>query len=146
MDELEKTEMPAEGMNAKDSELSPTEPEETIEKSAVPIDYAALARSDVEELSSEFSELSELTDITELENPLRYAALRDLGLTAAEAYLATTKNRHKADNRSHLFGTKMVSSTPLGVMSERELESARELFSDMSDAQIRKLYKKVTKV
>ena len=101
-------------------------------------------RSDVAELSAEFSELRGLTDITELENPLRYATLRDLGLTAAEAYLATTKNRRKTDNRSHLFGMPMVSSSQTGSMPDRELEAAREIFTDMSDSEIRNLYKKVT--
>ena len=124
-------------------------PRETTEEltpdTQVAKDYAAIVRADIEELSSEFSELRNLRDITELENPLRYAALRDLGLSAAEAYLATTKNRRKADNRSHLFAMPMVSSSGSGIMSERELEAAREIFTDISDAQIRKLYKKVTK-
>ena len=109
------------------------------------VDYGEIVRQDVAALSAEFSELRELTDITELENPIRYAALRDLGLTPAEAYLATTKSRRKADNRSHLFAMPMVSSAPAGSMSERELEVAREIFTDISDAQIKKLYKKVTR-
>lgn len=109
------------------------------------VNYADVVRQDVAELSAEFGELRGLTDITELENPIRYAALRDLGLTAAEAYLATTKNRKRADNRSHLFGMPMVSSAPTGSMPDKELEAAREIFTDISDAQIRKLYKKVTR-
>ena len=108
-------------------------------------DYAAIVKADIEELSAEFSELKDLRDITELENPLRYAALRDLGLSAAEAYLATTKNRKKADNRSHLLGMPMISSSSTGSMPDRELEAAREIFTDISDAQIRKLYKRVTR-
>ena len=118
---------------------------EERDESASSVDYAAVIKADIEELSAEFSELRELRDITELENPLRYAALRDLGLTAAEAYLATTKNRHKRDNRSHLFSMPMVSSSPSVSMPDRDLEAAREIFTDISDAQIRKLYKKVTR-
>lgn len=124
-------------------------PEESSVKNAEEaekaVDYASVVKADIAELSAEFTELKNLADITELENPLRYAALRDLGLTAAEAYLATTKNRHKKDNRSHLFGMPMVSSSPSAAMPEGELEAAREIFTDISDAQIRKLYKKVTR-
>ena len=109
------------------------------------IDYASIVKADIEELSAEFSELKDLRDITELENPMRYAALRDLGLSAAEAYLATTKNRRKTDNRSHLFGMPMVAASGSASMPDRELEAAREIFTDISDAQIRKLYKKVTR-
>lgn len=144
MEDSEKLENVNENLNNQE-EATPIPPiSEESENLQNSVDYAAVVKSDVAELSAEFSELRGLTDITELENPLRYAALRDLGLTAAEAYLATTKNRRKADNRSHLFGMPMVSSSPSGSMPERELEAAREIFTDISDAQIRKLYKKVT--
>ena len=145
MEELKNEEITAEGLPPSDDTNQESRPAEPMSETDVAVNYGELVKADIAALSAEFSELSELSDITELENPLRYAALRDLGLTPAEAYLATTKNRRKTDNRSHLFGMPMVSSSPLGSMSERELESARELFSDMSDAQIRKLYKKVTK-
>ncbi len=150
MEDVEKVEITGENLEYQEESPMPPladsePPQEEAEESENSIDYAALVKSDVAELACEFSELRGLNDITELENPLRYAALRDLGLTAAEAYLATTKNRHKSDNRSHLFGMPMVSSSPAGSMPERELEAAREIFTDISDAQIRKLYKKVTR-
>ena len=107
------------------------------------VDYAALIVEDVKELKREFYELSGLSDITELENPLRYAELRDLGLSPREAYLATRK-RH-SDNRSHLRSIHNVKSTHQNTMSDSEMAHARELFGDISDAEIRKLYKRVTK-
>ncbi len=107
------------------------------------IDYAALIIEDVKELKKEFYELSGLSDITELENPLRYAELRDLGLSPREAYLATRK-RH-SDNRSHLRAIHNVKSTHQNIMSDSEMASCRELFGDISDAEIRRLYKRVTK-
>lgn len=110
---------------------------------AVSVDYEALVREDVAVLKAQFTELSELSDITELDNPLRYAALRDLGLSAEEAYLAT--RRRRSDNRSHLVATHSVRATSQNTMSDAELSAAREIFGDISDAQIRKLYKKVTK-
>ena len=108
------------------------------------VDYEAVVKEDLKILREEFSELSEIADICELNNPLRYAALRDLGLSPAEAYLATAK-RAKKDNRSHLVATKTVSLEKNGAMSDADLASAREIFSDISDREIRKLYKRVTK-
>ena len=120
------------------------EAEAATDEVAPSIDYANLVREDVMALRAEFSELSSLTDVTELDNPLRYAALRDLGLSPREAYLATaTKQRSRTDNRAHLYST-----PPRAVggasMPEAELSAAREIFGDLSDAEIRKLYKKVT--
>ena len=114
---------------------------ETIKET---VDYAAVVEEDIRILKEEFAELSSLSDICELNDPLRYAALRDLGLTPAEAYLATAK-RQKKDNRSHLVATRTVSRAPLGSMSDAELAAAREIFDGVPDSEIRKLYKRVTK-
>ena len=92
----EKTDLPTAEEKNKNTEKT----ENSIESEE--IDYAALAKEDVKILSEEFSELEGLSDITELENPLRYAALRDLGLTPTEAYLATTRRKRERDNRAHL--------------------------------------------
>ena len=102
--------------------------------------------ADIDALASQFPELTALNDISELNNAKRYAELRALGLTPAEAYLATAKRSAAKDSRSHLR-----SSVPGGVgiphsgMSARQMNEARELFSGLSDAEIRSLYKKVTK-
>ena len=112
--------------------------------SEIDVDYAAVVEEDLRILKEEFRELAFITDITELNDPLRYAALRDLGLTPAEAYLATAK-RQKKDNRSHLVATRTVSAAQNGSMSDAELSAAREIFVGVSDAEIRKLYKRVTK-
>lgn len=108
------------------------------------IDYSVIERDDLAALKKEFPELSGISRITELQNPLRYGALRDLGLSPTEAYLATHGKRRGADNRSHLVASPTVASTPHGVISEREMEAARNIFPDISDREIRKLYKKVT--
>ena len=110
------------------------------------VDYTELARADMEELRSLFPHLREKTSITELDNPLRYAALRDLGLTPKEAYLATSEPMQKYDNRSHLRSAVPKSaSAPTGILTRGELEAARELFSGLSDREIQKLYKKVSR-
>lgn len=109
------------------------------------VDYEALIAEDVTALRAEFPELRGIKDITDINNPLRYAALRDLGLTPAEAYMATAKRRTQ-DTRAHLKSAHGKSaSTALGMMSQKELAAARELFPGMSDADLQHLYKKVTK-
>ncbi len=126
--------------NGGDTEpVAPTSPEQT--------DYAQLIAEDVAALKASFPELKDLADITELDNPMRYAALRDMGLTAAEAYLATTPRRAVYDNRSHLSGAvpRAKSTPPTSGMSRSEWAAARELFSDLSDSEIHELYKKATK-
>ena len=105
-------------------------------------DYAALAMRDLAELAEIFPEVRSKRSITELSNPLRYAALRDLGLTPKEAYLAT-EERRIADNRAHLT-SKVPSSARAGAaLSGRELDMARELFSSLTEREIQRLYKKV---
>lgn len=111
-----------------------------------PVDYEQIMREDLEVLRANFPELSELRDISELSGALRYAALRDLGLTAIEAYLATSHKVTKKDNRAHLSTAISHSAgAPHGAMTRAELAVARELFSGLSDAQLYNLYKRVTK-
>ncbi len=107
-------------------------------------DYSKIVEEDLRTLKSEFPELSSMRDIYELKNPIRYGALRDLGLTAKEAYLASGGRRTVSDNRAHLHSSVPKSATsPLGEIPRKELEIARELFSDLCDSEIQKLYRKV---
>ena len=114
------------------------------EPESTPTDYEKMAADDLDALRRDFPELCEIDHISELDNPLRYAALRDLGLSPAEAYLATRK-RGVGDSRSHLFGAVSRSaSAPAVGMSQSQLAEARELFGNMSDTDIQKLYRKVS--
>ena len=98
---------------------------------------------DISELKGEFDELSQIRSIGDLPNPTRYAALRDLGLTPREAYLATC--RPKSDGRAHLTSSvPRAAMPPMDRMSKEALMEAREIFSDMDDTEIQRLYKKVT--
>lgn len=102
--------------------------------------------SDVEELKALFPELAELDSITKLKNPTRYAALRDMGLSVSEAYLATTPREARPDNRAHLTSSvPRGAKSPAGPMTKQQLNQARAIFGDMSDTEIYNLYKKVTK-
>lgn len=121
-------------------EQAVTEPE------AEEVDYASVLNADIEELRASFPELGNMRGIDELADPMRFGALRDLGLTAKEAYLASGGKRRVYDNRTHL-----VSSVPGGArsavdgISRQELDMARDLFDGMSESEIQRLYRKVTK-
>ena len=137
----------ADGQNEVNADVAAEEPfEEADGDEDGEEDYARLAEEDMRELAALFPSLIGKKSITELENPVRYAALRDLGLSPKEAYLATTEPVKRYDNRSHLR-----SAVPHGAgggipqMSTREMDEARELFCGLSDREIRQLYKKVTK-
>ena len=110
------------------------------------VDYESLMREDLAELKREFYELDGIESITELSNPLRYAALRDLGLSPKEAYLATSTRKQTVDNRSHLStAVGRTASRPKTSIPPAQLRMARELFSDLSDAEINALYRRVSK-
>ena len=109
-------------------------------------DYAALAAADAQELRRLFVECRDLTHIGELEDPIRYAQLRDMGLSVEEAYLATTRRRAGSvpDNRRHLSASVPKGAAKAGVMSVGERRAARELFADLADKEIDELYRRVT--
>ena len=118
---------------------------DTDETAAAP-DYASLAREDMRELISLFPHLRGKESVLELENPLRYAALRDLGLTPKEAYLATGSYHPRYDNRSHLrSAVPRAAAASDDMLDSRGLEACRELFAGLSDREIQRLYKKVSK-
>lgn len=107
------------------------------------IDYAALEREDLGVLARLFPETRGLNSIAELPRAERYAELRDLGLSAKEAYLATREVR-RTDSRSHLSSAVPKSAgAPSGGMTRSELERARELFPGLGDRELQGLYKKV---
>ena len=120
--------------------------EDENDKTNVPVDYGEIEKQDLDELRVLFPHLKNTKSITELDNPLRYAALRDLGLSPKEAYLATSEPIRRYDNRSHLRSSVPKSAAaPSGILTRSELEAARELFSGLSDGEIQKLYKKVSR-
>ena len=122
-----------------DADLLEDEAEESV-------DYAALAAEDLAELKAQFPALKDLPSLAALQNPVRYAELRDMGLSPKEAYLATGGTaRRRSDNRSHLLSAVPRSSAlATGLPSGAEMAEARRLFSNLTDSQIHRLYKKVT--
>lgn len=110
------------------------------------IDYAALAAEDLATLKAQFPALKNANSLAVLPDPVRYAELRECGLSPKEAYLATGGTPRKAsDNRAHLFSAvPRASASASEPISASEMAEARRLFSDLSDAQIYKLHKKVS--
>ena len=132
--------------NAENTPEIENENESEEDGSTDAVDYGDIEKQDLEELRTLFPHLKGIESITELQNPLRYAALRDLGLTPREAYMATNEPIQRYDNRSHLRSSVPKGATaPSGILSSSELEAARELFSGLSDREIQKLYKKVSR-
>ena len=110
------------------------------------VDYAALAAEDLADLKAQFPALKSLSSLAALSDPVRYAELREMGLSPKEAYLAIGGTaRRKSDNRAHLLSAvPRASALANGLPSNAEMAEARRLFSNLSDAQIHRLYKKVT--
>ena len=126
------------------SEAAPSPETDAEPEKSEGTDYEELVKADMNELTEEFSN-GEKIKITDLKNPIRYGALRDLGLTPREAYLASGGKKERVDNRSHLSSSvPRKLSAPFSEMPRADLDAARELFSDMNDSEIRNLYKKVT--
>lgn len=128
-------------------EISPERENENREQTPEPRpDFAALAGADLSELKIYFPEMAEETDLSALRDPERYGTLRELGLTPAEAYRAVGKKQTRADNRSHLQSAyPRAAHSAYPDISDTDLAAGRELFSDMSDSEIRRLYKQVTR-
>ena len=121
-------------------------PQEDTEDAESTPDYAAMAAEDLMALKAQFPALEAISSLSELPDPARYGELRELGLSAREAYLATGGAvRKKSDNRAHLLSAVPRTSASVGeIMTGEQMAEARRLFSDLNDAQIHRLYKKVT--
>ena len=119
---------------------------EATEEDFTPETPEEIVNDDLSILRESFPELKDIEDITELNNPTRYAALRDLGLSAREAYLATAQRQAPRDNRSHLrSGVPAAAKIPSTGMTKAQMAEARSIFRGMSDSDIVKLYTKVNK-
>lgn len=132
------------GAGAKSHTGSAAGESDDADATGAPVDYAALAARDLGEIKRLAPALAGLSHLAELPNALRYAALRDAGLSVEEAlhaachaYLAP----RAADNRAHLR-----SAVPIGAagtpsrMTAAEMREARELFGDLTEGEIERLY------
>jgi hypothetical protein len=118
-------------------------------------DFAAMAAADVAEIGKAYPALG-IKSLTELNNLKRFGELRDMGMTAVEAFRATNADRltanaeqvgaNKATGKAHLQSVaKKAGARAASQMTKAERDTARELFGDLSDEELEGLFKKVTK-
>ena len=111
-------------------------------------DYAQMEREDLAALAAAYPTLSPLSSLAELDDPVRYGELRELGLAPKEAFLAVGGGRLLArgaqDTRAHLATAVGRAAAPAGGrLSAGELAAARDLFPSLSDGEIEALYRRV---
>lgn len=117
--------------------------------------FAQLKAADLSELKKAFPHLSEVNDLEKINNFLEFAQLRDKGLTPKQAYLAANPdeaysraesyNKAKArnDSKAHLRSAVPVSAKDNSIrMSKAQLAEWRELFPNLGDKEIARLYAK----
>ena len=139
------------------AEPSGEQAEQGSEQQGAAVDYASMATADIAELGRLYPSLG-ITDLRQIDNPGRYGALREMGLSVEEAFLATNADRvhahssgttvHRADGKAHIRGdmpAKGASATDGFTLSASQMRDARELFPGMSDKEIIALYKSVSK-
>lgn len=123
--------------------------------------WNAQAQRDIEAIHEAFPETKKYKSLMDLPNKEKFAELMDdktKKLSAVEAFAASHLDIVKAHNRapgknSNLNGTKdhIKSNVPKGAkdtstfISKSEMETYREMFPDLSDQQIKKLYKSTNK-
>jgi hypothetical protein len=93
-------------------------------------------------LKVQFPELADIDSIKKLKSPEKYERFRRLGLTPAEAYMASGEHR---------LAARSIPASPLSVtrhregIPDRQLRMAREIFTGLTDVEIQALYRRVTK-
>ena len=115
-------------------------------------------RDDFAEIQREFPETRELKSLSEIGNLAKFGRFRDLGLSAKEAYAAAnpdavrksvaaaTKQQALNETKAHLKTAVPSGAKDDGIaISRRELAEWRDLFPDLSDKEISKLYKESAK-
>lgn len=114
--------------------------------------------SDFAEIQREFPETRGLKSLREIENLAKFGRFRDLGLSPKEAYAAAnpdsvrksvaaaTKQQSLNETKAHLKSAVPAGSKDDGiVISKKELQEWRDLFPNLTDKEISKLYKESAK-
>ena len=118
--------------------------------------FEAKAAADLKELHAAYPETKQYSHIKDLPADVRgkFGKFRDMGLSAKEAYAAanpdgarqavadSVKKQAQHDSKAHLKSSVPKPSKSDGVaMSKAELRELKELFPNLSTAEITKLYK-----
>ena len=114
--------------------------------------------SDFAEIQREFPETRGLKSLREIENLAKFGRFRDLGLSPKEAYAAAnpdsvrksvaaaTKQQSLNETKAHLNSAVPAGSKDDGIaISKKELREWRDLFPNLSDKEISRLYRESAK-
>lgn len=115
-------------------------------------------QSDFAELQREFPETRAMKSLRDIDNLAKFGRFRDLGLSPKEAYAAAnpdsvrknvaaaTKQQSLNETKAHLKSAVPAGSKDDGIaISKKELKEWRDLFPNLSDKEISKLYKESAK-
>lgn len=118
------------------------------------VEFEKKMKADFAEIQREYPETRSLKSLTEIENLGKFGRFRDMGLSPKEAYAAAnpdsmrrsvaaaTKQQSLNDTKTHLKSAVPVGSKDDGiVMTKGELAEWRDLFPNLSDKEISKLYR-----
>lgn len=109
------------------------------------VDYAALAAEDLSEIKKLDPAYAPATHLSELPFARRFAELRDLGLSVAEALAAAAPRFEGRDSRAHLRAlSPRGSRSTAGSLDRTQMKEAKLLFGGLSEAEINALYRRVT--
>lgn len=114
--------------------------------------------SDFAEIQREFPETRGLKSLREIENLAKFGRFRDLGLSPKEAYAAAnpdsvrksvaaaTKQQSLNETKAHLKSAVPAGSKDDGIsITKKELREWRDLFPNLTDKEISKLYRESAK-
>lgn len=131
---------PEEGAPA-EAETVPAE--ETPAEAPTP-DYAAMAKEDLAEIKRIRPSLAAATHLSDLPFARRFAEMREMGLSVKEALAAADPDAVLFDGKAHLRpAVSRTASARTDGISDADLKEARAIFGDLSDREIRDLYRRV---
>lgn len=100
-------------------------------------------KADIDAINIRFPD-AKISSLEDIKNSSQYVALRDKGVSPEEAYAQVI--RPKEDGKKHMTATASKTTPSRGAqMTAFEKRAARDLFPNMTDAEIQKLYKRVSK-
>jgi AAA ATPase containing von willebrand factor type A (VWA)-like domain len=115
-------------------------------------------QSDFAEIQREFPETRGMKSLREIENLAKFGRFRDLGLSPKEAYAAAnpdsvrksvaaaTKQQSLNETKAHLKSAVPAGSKDDGIaISKKELREWRDLFPNLTDKEISRLYRESAK-
>ncbi len=128
---------------------------ERAKSEADALQYETLMQLDLAEVKRNYPDAASYNSVAEFPHAKRFAELRDLGLSAKEAYIAShpdavrrnvaesVRKQNLAETKNHIHSTVPKGTKDTSVtIPKKELEEWRDLFPDCSDRELAKLYKK----